>query len=212
MLTAEIQRQLFYHEADVLRLIDHPRIPKCMETFSFRGNEYMVQEYVHGDPVSSIMLRGYRFSEKEIIKLIMQLLEILCYLHSRYIVHRDLRLGNLLLNNGQLYLIDFGLARKFQCCSDWVLLPELVPSNASPAYLSLRREISPKSDIFGAGIVAIDFMRNWFPDDVSNDFAEYPISPEFRELLKKLLGRSNGFTTTHEAMKYLKKTFMNAGD
>lgn len=201
---AEIQRRLFYYEAHILKLIGHSRIPKYVEIFSFQHNEYMVQEYVRGDPLSNMILKGYLFSEAEIVKLIVQLLEILCYLHRQYIVHRDLRLGNLILNDGQLYLIDFGLARKFQFISDMISLPDPVPRNASPAYLALRRDIAPRSDVFGVGIVAIDLMSNWFPGDASDDLAEYPISIEFKDFLKKLLSRRDGFTTAFEALHYLK--------
>jgi serine/threonine protein kinase len=200
----ETQTRLFHHEASLLKQINHERIPNCIETFTFQQDEYMVQEYVHGDPLSSMMLKGYQFSEAEIIELTMQLLEILCYLHSQYIVHRDLRLGNLILNDGRLYLIDFGFARKYQYISDLFYLPDPIPRDASPAYLTLRRAISPRSDVFGVGLVAIDLMSNWFTGDAAVDPVDYPVSVEFQDFLKRLLKQSDGFVTAFEALQYLK--------
>jgi len=200
---AEMQRRLFRHEAELLTRIDHPRIPKCREIFTHAHHEYMVQEYIKGEPLSSLLLRGYVFSEQEIIRLLIQLLEILCCLHDQRIVHRDLRLGNLLLSDGQLYLIDFGLARKFPLhCAD--VLPEPIPRNASPAYLALRREISPVSDIFGTALVAIDLMGNWFGEEPPDTLREYPVSTEFRAFLRKLLKPDRGFSTAAAALEYLR--------
>lgn len=202
---AEMQRQLFRHEAELLTSIDHPRIPKCREIFTYAHHEYMVQEYIKGEPLSSLLLRGYVFSEREIIRLLTQLLEILCFLHNQRIVHRDLRLGNLLLSHDQLYLIDFGLARKFPLtnCSD--VLPEPIPRNSSPDYLALRREISPASDIFGTGMVAIDLMGNWFGEEPPDFSRKYPISAGFAIFLRKLLKPAGGFSTTSAALEYLRK-------
>lgn len=200
---ADIQQQLFHYEAEILRQVNHARIPKYLERFTFEQNEYLVQEYVDGEPLSSMLLKGHLFSEREIIGLIGQLLEILGYLHQKNIVHRDLRLGNLLVSHGRLYVVDFGLARKFSGGCNADVLPEPVPRNCSPAYLALRREISPRSDLYGTAMVALDLMGNWFAQE-PDTLCAYPTSESFRFFLKKLLKACGGFVTAFDALAELK--------
>ena len=76
----------------------------------------IVQDFLDGMPLSSLLDAGRRFSEREVKSLMAQLLSILNSLHSpprreEAVVHRDLRLSNLLLKDDQLFLIDFGFAR-----------------------------------------------------------------------------------------------------
>lgn len=200
----------FRLEAEILRRLSHPRIPGFVEVFSSAEAHYLVQEYVEGWPLSHLLSTGRRFSEAEVKGIIRQLLEILNALHNPRrrqdaVVHRDLRLSNLMLSGDSLYLIDFGLARfidgrQFPFCPD---PPRREPG--SPAYELMRREISPRSDLFGTGIVAVDLFTNWVEDEAL--FQEswdqvLPLSEPFKMFIKKLLDR-DGFVTAAEALAYL---------
>lgn len=223
----------FNLESEILSRVNHPRIPGFVEAFSQASVHYLVQEYIEGLPLSYLVQNGHRFSEVEVKEIIYQLLVILKGLHNprqpqNAVVHRDLRLSNLMLNGDNLYLIDFGMARFIdsgQCpqCLD-PLQKKFVPVHHlkdnyatvkdAPAqrhipgphtYQLLRREISPRSDLFGVGVVAVDMFTSWVVDEMlfEKRWDEVlPLSEPFKKFIKKLLSRE-GFTTSAEALEYL---------
>lgn len=224
----------FQLEAEILRRIVHPRIPGLVETFSSGNIHYIVQEFIEGPPLSYLMDTGYRFCEAEVKGIVWRLLSMLNDLHcppqkETAVVHRDLRLSNLLLQNDKLYLIDFGFAR-FLDPSQFVFCPDppgsesgessdpaaTLPGRAeeprsqkkpgAETYRLLRREVSPRSDLFGAGVVAVDLFTNWVEDEslFKLPWEEVlPLSGPFVVFLEKLLSRENGFETAAEAVEYL---------
>lgn len=226
----------FQLESEILRRIASPRVPGLVEAFTLDDVHYIVQEFKEGLPLSYWLDAGRRFSETEVKGFLRQLLAILHELHcppikKDAVVHRDLRLSNLLLQDGQLYLIDFGFARfldqsQNHHCPDpldekfgsgasggevWSKqLDEISSGKKIPGagtYRLLRREISPRSDLFGAGVVAVDLFTNWVEDEsfFSRPWQEVlPLSSEFAVFLQKLLSRNNGFATAAEALEQMK--------
>lgn len=105
-------KKLFY-EPETLRQINDPRIPKFIEEIKTENLQAYVLEYMEGTVFEDlIMQQHHKFSRSEIYNIAGQLLDILEMLHQHQIVHRDIRLPNVILNqNQELTLIDFGLAR-----------------------------------------------------------------------------------------------------
>ena len=79
---------------------------------------------------------GMKFSVEESLTIVKQLFEIVMTIHSHGIVHRDLRIPNILLRNGELYIIDFGLAcyMKEQIPLDSIHNPKKIESYISDLY------------------------------------------------------------------------------
>ncbi|WP_449240919.1 serine/threonine protein kinase [Desulfoscipio gibsoniae] len=228
----ENTRLRFRLEAEILKRVNHRQIPGFVDAFSLADVHYLVQEYIEGLPLSHLIYTGRRFNEAEIKEVIRQLLAILNVLHNPpcqhdAVVHRDLRLSNLMLSGNKLYLIDFGLARfidsqQFSLCPDPLqtkfrsapgkekstALSSSPPLRHMPGpytYQLLRREISPRSDLFGAGVVAVDLFTNWVEDEAlfKESWEEVlPLSEPFKIFIKKLLSRE-GFTSSTEALAYL---------
>jgi serine/threonine protein kinase len=106
--------KLFERESQVLRQLDHPRIPKCRDSFSIDDRVLwygLVQDYIAGTSLKQLIQEGKRFSEEEVRKIAIAVLEILRDLHQLKppILHRDIKPSNLILGkDDQIYLIDFG--------------------------------------------------------------------------------------------------------
>lgn len=79
-----------------------------------RDGVFLVFEYCEHDMAHLIDHMGKRFSESEVKNLVLQLLKGVEHLHEHWIIHRDIKMSNLLYTNtGRLKLADFGLARLY---------------------------------------------------------------------------------------------------
>ena len=106
-------RQKLFYEEQILQDLDNPKFPKFISKFKDKYREGYILEYIEGRVFEDLLAEDeYKFSKDEIYKVCSQLLEIVEVLHKNNIVHRDIRLPNVILKeNEELALIDFGLAR-----------------------------------------------------------------------------------------------------
>ena len=125
-------------EIAMLRRINHPNCVKLLDIVVGRKRDgvFLVFEYCEHDLASLLDHVKEPFSESEAKSLILQLLSATKYLHENWIIHRDIKLSNLLYNNkGELKLADFGLARMYCLPSEpmtqkvvtlWYRAPEIL--------------------------------------------------------------------------------------
>eukprot|EP01016_Furgasonia_blochmanni_P055827 TRINITY_DN9404_c0_g1_i7.p1 TRINITY_DN9404_c0_g1~~TRINITY_DN9404_c0_g1_i7.p1 ORF type:complete len:557 (-),score=52.58 TRINITY_DN9404_c0_g1_i7:651-2321(-) len=113
-LSKEKKQYQVYVEREVLTKLRHPNVIKLYYSFQDRHKLYFVVELMDGGEFSDY-LRVHRKLEKDQIRFYAaEITNILEYLHSKGIAHRDLKPGNLMLNrDGHLKVIDFGTARFF---------------------------------------------------------------------------------------------------
>ena len=114
------------YELSILKELNHPNIIKLIEILQSHNNYYVVMEYCNGGSLSDCLKNYGRPFPVEIIQYIMrQIVEGLKYIHSHHIIHRDIKLDNILVNfknkedkltnnllNSEVKIIDFGLATK----------------------------------------------------------------------------------------------------
>lgn len=112
--------KLFEREAEVLKSLDRPAIPKYFDYFEVEtelGKGFaLVQTYIEARSLQDWIQSGRTFNEEDLKAIAKELLGILDYLHNRQppVVHRDIKPSNVLLgdrsghSSGQVYLIDFG--------------------------------------------------------------------------------------------------------
>jgi cyclin-dependent kinase 10 len=103
-------------EIATLRRCKHTNIVNLLDVVVGRKRDgvFLVFEYCEHDLSSLLKCVKNPFSESEVKCLMMQLLSALSYLHDSFIIHRDIKLSNLLYDNqGVLKVADFGLARSF---------------------------------------------------------------------------------------------------
>ncbi|KAD2806076.1 hypothetical protein E3N88_39453 [Mikania micrantha] len=102
-------------EINILGMLQHPSLVQMKEVVmdDFNG-VYMVMEYVDHELKGYMERMKYPFSQSEVKRLMIQLLEAVSYLQDNYVMHRDLKTSNLLLNkDGELKICDFGMARQY---------------------------------------------------------------------------------------------------
>ncbi|GMI75107.1 CYCLIN-DEPENDENT KINASE G2 [Hibiscus trionum] len=103
-------------EINILLSFHHPSIVDVKEVVvgSSLDSIFMVMEYMEHDLKALMETMKQPFSQSEVKCLMLQLLEGVKYLHDNWVLHRDLKTSNLLLNNqGELKICDFGLSRQY---------------------------------------------------------------------------------------------------
>lgn len=100
-------------EAKLLRMIDHPAIPKMIDYVEKEDACYLVMEYIKGQSLEEKQKEGKNFSIKEIVTIGLFLADVLDYLHTRKppVCYGDLKPANVMISEtGKLYLVDLGSA------------------------------------------------------------------------------------------------------
>ena len=106
------QIQLFVNESTALSLLSHPNIVMVYNTAITSSIKYFVMEYVEGITLKSHIEHVGALSEREILYYASQILSALDYIHSKSIIHCDIKPQNIiLLQNGSIKVADFGIAR-----------------------------------------------------------------------------------------------------
>ncbi|XP_047082660.1 cyclin-dependent kinase G-1-like [Lolium rigidum] len=102
-------------EINILLSFHHPSIVDVKEIVVGSGDStYMVMEYMEHDLKAVMETMKQPYSQSEVKCLMLQLLEGVKYLHDNWVIHRDLKTSNILLNNrGELKICDFGLSRQY---------------------------------------------------------------------------------------------------
>jgi serine/threonine-protein kinase len=104
-----LARVRFLREAQILSQLDHPGICRIYDYIEFEGAEYLILELIEGRTLSDAARRLDRSAKMDIARQIAQILDMA---HGEGVVHRDLKPDNVMLTDqGQVKLLDFGLAR-----------------------------------------------------------------------------------------------------
>lgn len=153
-----IAREILRREAATLTSLQHPQIPRLHELISVPG-WYLVLDFIEGETLERRLARqSGPLPIEEVLEIGRQISSILCFLHQRKtpVLFLDLKPANVMLTPaGQVFLVDFGLARVFQpgSCDTFALgthgycAPEQYPNAQGNAYPQ------PGSDIYSFGIL-----------------------------------------------------------
>lgn len=100
------------NEAVILSKLEDERIPEFLGVINVSGFYGFVLAYKRGSTVKDLLFtHRHIFSWEEFYHIGTQLIDIIKYLHDNGVVHRDIRIPNVVIDQGKLSLIDFGLAR-----------------------------------------------------------------------------------------------------
>ncbi len=144
--------QNFEREANILATLTHPSIPRVYDYFTQNDRSYLVLEFVHGKDLETVINEATGFlPEDQVISWAVQLCDVLSYLHGHKpdpIIFRDMKPSNVMINhNGDVVLVDFGIARTFQAGQKGTMIGT---EGYSPPE-QYRGEATPLADIYSLG-------------------------------------------------------------
>lgn len=108
-------RKAFEREAHLLNSLRHPALPRVSDHFAEGDGQFLVMEFIEGEDLGAMLEKKEgAFPAEQVLHWADQILDALAYLHSQtpQVIHRDIKPQNLkLMSNGQIILLDFGLAK-----------------------------------------------------------------------------------------------------
>ena len=162
--------KLFEREAQVLKQIDHPRIPKYRDYFNIDDRSLwfgLVQNYIPGTSLKQILNQGKRFSEKRIRQIAVDILKILEFLHQLNppILHRDIKPSNIVFGeDNEIYLVDFGAVQD-RAAKEGATFTVVGTYGYAPMEQFGGRAI-PASDLYALGATLIHLLTGTAPADL----------------------------------------------
>jgi serine/threonine protein kinase len=204
--------ELFEREAAVLRGLRHHGIPQVYQAIrtEYEGAQasVLVMEYVEGTSLADIISGKRAVDSTEVIHILLELLGILEYLHSRVppVLHRDIKPANIILRpSGFPALVDFGSVRHVH------LGPDESGSTVAGTYGYMPYEqymgqASPASDLYALGATLLHLLTGRPPREFMNDEgriqvpASLPGDPRLQTIIARLLRPSPAerFASAHE--------------
>lgn len=140
-------------EANMMKKLDHPSLPRIVDIIDNGITIYVVMDYIEGESLDKILSEYGAQPEELVVNWAKQLCDALSYLHSQKpsIIYRDMKPANVMLKpEGNIKIIDFGIAREYkeQNLADTTVLG--TKGYAPPEQYSGQTD--PRSDIFALGM------------------------------------------------------------
>jgi len=171
----ETARRLFTSEGETLeQLGNHDQIPRLLAYFEEDNEFFLVQEFIEGHTLSEELLPGQRWEESRVIELLTEVLNILEFVHSRGVIHRDIKPDNLIRRNSdrKLVLVDFGAVKQMHTQLATTYAHSNTIAVGTPGYMSseqARGQPRPNSDIYALGVIAIQALTGLVPMQMQDD-------------------------------------------
>ncbi|KAH9896849.1 Pkinase-domain-containing protein [Cubamyces lactineus] len=193
-MSAALTREIHHH-----RQLHHPHVTQLYEVIATEANIWLVTELCSGGELFDYLAEKGRLSEEETRVLFGQLCLAVAYVHEKGIVHRDLKLENVLLDERcRVKLGDFGFTREFERGS---LLETFCGTTgyAAPEMLMAKRYLGPEVDIWSLGVILYTLLTGTLPFDDDDESVmrdkvikgEYDdpewLSDESRDLIANIL-------------------------
>ncbi len=166
--TEEYERQ-FRLEAVILASLRHNNMPRVSDHFSLDDQgQYLVMDFIDGEDLRQRMERTGLISEEEAIHIGAAMCDALFYLHTRKpsIIHRDIKPGNVkITSDGQIYLVDFGLAKVVQGSQVTTTGARAMTPGYSPPEQYGTGRTDARSDIYSLGSTLYAALSGVIPED-----------------------------------------------
>ncbi len=169
----------FKREASIVSQLHHPNIVQIFDHGYQQPFYYTILEYVHGSSLQALLARMHRLDLPAALAIFRQIAAALDYAHQHNIIHRDVAPGNVLVaeETGRALLTDFGIARNpaQTMTMDYRIMG--TPGYWSPEHLRSATDVTPRSDIYGLGVLLYVMLCGELPWDTLPGPPDTPFAP-----------------------------------
>jgi serine/threonine protein kinase len=208
--------KLFEREAQILKQLNHPRIPRYIDYFCIDDRSLwfcLVQAYIPGESLKQKLATAKRFSEQQTRKIAAEILKILIHLHELNpgVLHRDIKPSNLIWGkDNQIYVVDFGAVQD-KAAKEGVTFTVVGTYGYAPMEQFGGRAV-PASDLYALGATLIHLLTGTSPADLPQQDLRLQfqdrvhLSTSFVSWLEKLTAPApeQRFASARQALEALK--------
>lgn len=197
-------KQKFVKEAYNLSRLNHPNIVKVLECFETNNTVYYAMDFINGDSLEDYISKRGQLNERETLCITDQILDALEHMHSKGMLHLDLKPSNIMMRQGIPILIDFGLSKQYDSNG----IPETSTSigGGTPGYSPIEQTtlyggsqtsgMSSAMDIYAVGAtmfkmltghrppIASEILNSGFPND---ELQRRNITMKTSDLVRRLM-------------------------
>lgn len=146
----------FFREAKAAGKLNHPNIVTIYDVDEDKetGTPFIVMEFLEGTTLQEIVASGILLPLEDTCNIITQIADALNYAHQQGVVHRDVKVGNILILHGmKAKIMDFGIAR--MASSDLTRSGQFIgtPNYMSPEQVDGKHPVDGRSDLFSLGVI-----------------------------------------------------------
>ncbi|XP_076366939.1 serine/threonine-protein kinase SIK3-like isoform X1 [Tachypleus tridentatus] len=156
-----------FREIQIMKLLNHPHIVQLYQVMETEKMLYLVTEYASQGEIFDHLVANGRMTEDDARKKFKQIVAAVNYCHQRFVIHRDLKAENLLLDsNMNIKIADFGFSNYYEpgkLLSTWCGSP----SYAAPELFEGKEYDGPKADVWSLGVVLYVLVCGALPFDGS---------------------------------------------
>ncbi len=161
-LALTVRTERFLREIEIAAQLSHPHIVPLYDSGSSAGFLYYVMPYIKGESVRDLLARGGPLPVEEALRIARQVAGALDHAHRHGVIHRDIKPGNILLEEGHARVADFGIARAVTP-EDSQIVTQTGVTIGTPAYMSPEQasgepNLDRRSDIYSLGCVLYEML------------------------------------------------------
>jgi serine/threonine-protein kinase len=204
----QLAQQLFEREAEVLDQIgnEHEQIPYLFAFFPVAVHSlqpgkqeqffYLVQEYIDGKNLEEELAQKGKFTETEVVEILLAILPVLQYVHDRGIIHRDIKPSNIMRRqDGKFFLLDFGAVKQVtNAPSASTASTGIFSLGFAPPEQMSGGQVFPSTDLYALAVTIIALLTGQEATKLYNAFTNQwewhswaNINPRLAEILDRML-------------------------
>ncbi|MBX9970656.1 serine/threonine protein kinase [Priestia aryabhattai] len=186
----------FHYEAKLLSQLDHPQIPSLYEAVEIDEGCFLVMELIQGKTFEDLIFEEKCvYTEEKALVILLDILEVVSAIHEQGIVHRDLRIPNILDVKGTIYVIDFGLAR---------FLGDHEETSSLIEEQQFMRQTSVASDIYALGHFLLFLLYSGYEPTEKQEKSweqELSLSAPIKTIIQKMLRADEPYESIQSLQK-----------
>jgi non-specific serine/threonine protein kinase/serine/threonine-protein kinase len=169
----------FAQESEALARLQHPGIAQIFDAGTadagYGPQPYFAMEFIRGESLREYA-DSHRLSTRQRIEIVVKVCEAVHHAHQRGLIHRDLKPGNILVDeNGQPKILDFGVARVTDSDAQATMQTDVGQLVGTLAYMSPEQvladplELDIRSDVYALGVILYELLAGRLPYDIGKN-------------------------------------------
>jgi serine/threonine-protein kinase len=172
-LAAGVNRERFRREIQLAAQLQHPHIVPLHAAGSSGDLLYFTMPYIEGESLRHAVHENVRFSPREVVRILHDVSDALAYAHSRGVIHRDIKPGNVLRSGSHAVVTDFGVAKAISAALPSVGMTTSGMAIGTPAYMAPEQlagdpAADHRVDIYAVGLLGYELLAGEAPFQASS--------------------------------------------